>query len=123
MGTKRTMISLPDDLKDRMEAAGTKVNWSAVARKAFEATLAEVQKPDWSEVSIQLFEDERAGHHTPMHQFVEDVNLSLSGFMAECKEARHDDPQFRNWYQEMRNAAHDVCIALEHLEHVTARYK
>lgn len=123
MGTKRTMISLPDDLKERMEKSGAKVNWSAVARQAFEATLAEVEKPSWSEVSIQLFEEECAGDVVSMDQFVEDNSLALSMFMTNCKDGRHDDPQFRNWYQEMRDAAHETYVALENLQSVTNRYK
>ena len=61
MGTKRTMISLPDDLKERMEKAGSNINWSAIARQAFEETLSRIERPRWREVSIQLFENELAG--------------------------------------------------------------
>jgi hypothetical protein len=44
MGEKvyRTTISIPQDLKKRMEAVADQVNWSAVAARAFEAKLAEV---------------------------------------------------------------------------------
>ena len=122
MGTKRTMISLPADLKERMEKSGDKVNWSAVARKAFEDTLAEVEQPCWSEVEIQVFNEELAGDVISMDQFVEDNNMALGCFMTNCKEGRHGDPQFRNWYQEMRMAAHEACMALENLQTVANRY-
>ncbi|HEY5789574.1 MAG TPA: hypothetical protein VIX81_03055 [Gammaproteobacteria bacterium] len=38
----RTTISLPDDLKRRMEAVEERVNWSAVATEAFAAKLHEL---------------------------------------------------------------------------------
>jgi hypothetical protein len=38
----RTTISIPIDLKRRMDAAGRGVNWSAVAARAFEVELAEI---------------------------------------------------------------------------------
>src|SRR5262245_57540294 len=38
----RTTISVPLDLKKRMDAAGAGVNWSAVACRAFEVELAEI---------------------------------------------------------------------------------
>ncbi len=40
----RTTISVPSDLKTRMEEAGDSINWSAVACRAFEQTLAEITK-------------------------------------------------------------------------------
>src|SRR5262245_47766624 len=40
--TYRTTISIPLDLKARMDAAGEQVNWSAVAARAFEEKLAEL---------------------------------------------------------------------------------
>ncbi len=117
------MISLPDDLKERMEKMGANINWSAVARKAFEEVMADVKKPSWFEVGIQLFEEECAGEDVSMDQFVQDNNLALGLFMVNCKEGRHDDPQFRNWYQEMRLAAHEASVALENLQTVASRYK
>jgi hypothetical protein len=39
----RTSISIPAELKDRMESAPVRVNWSAVAARAFEAELAAVE--------------------------------------------------------------------------------
>lgn len=44
LGYTRTTISVPLELKRRMEAAGTRVNWSAVACDAFAAKLAELSK-------------------------------------------------------------------------------
>src|SRR5260370_8114024 len=38
----RTTITIPSDLKARMDAIGEEVNWSAVASRAFEARLAEI---------------------------------------------------------------------------------
>ncbi len=40
----RTTISVPADLKARMEAVEESVNWSAIACRAFEQTLAEITK-------------------------------------------------------------------------------
>lgn len=40
----RMTISVPNDLKDRMEATGEDVSWSAVACAAFEVKLAEIIK-------------------------------------------------------------------------------
>ena len=40
-GYARTTITIPRDLKDRMESAGARVNWSAVASEAFENWLSE----------------------------------------------------------------------------------
>lgn len=40
----RMTISVPNELKGRMEAAGEDVSWSAVACAAFEAKLAEIIK-------------------------------------------------------------------------------
>ena len=123
MNTRRTMISLPQDLKERMEKAGGKVNWSAVARRAFEQMLDEVEKPSWSEVTIQLHEKGLAGEIVSIDQFVEDTIATLGFFMTQCKEGRHDDPPFRNWYQEMRQGAHEAAMALENLQAIANRYK
>ena len=38
----RTTISLPDDLKERMDAVKEPVNWSQVAARAFETRLGEI---------------------------------------------------------------------------------
>lgn len=38
----RTTISVPDDLKERMEAVEEPVNWSEVAQRAFEVKLGQV---------------------------------------------------------------------------------
>src|SRR5262245_6618214 len=44
MGDKiyRTTISIPQGLKDRMDAVGEQVNWSAVAARAFEEKVLEI---------------------------------------------------------------------------------
>src|SRR5262249_27023394 len=42
-GVVRTNISLPRELKARMDAAPSSVNWSAVAAQAFEAKLLELE--------------------------------------------------------------------------------
>jgi hypothetical protein len=39
----RTTISIPDDLKEQMDAIGDRVNWSAVAAQAFRAKVFEIQ--------------------------------------------------------------------------------
>jgi post-segregation antitoxin (ccd killing protein) len=55
--TTRTTISVPRDLKDRMDAVGVAVNWSAVACRAFERRVAEIEKrkaEDWREMSLAL---------------------------------------------------------------------
>jgi hypothetical protein len=41
-GPFRTTISVPADLKKRMDAATEQINWSAVACRAFEQRLAEI---------------------------------------------------------------------------------
>src|SRR4051794_7369221 len=45
MGSKvyRTTISIPQDLKEQMDAVKDQVNWSAVAARAFQAKLFEIQ--------------------------------------------------------------------------------
>ena len=40
----RTTISVPSELKARMDAVDESVNWSAVACQAFELKLAEITK-------------------------------------------------------------------------------
>ncbi len=42
-GATRTNISLPRELKARMDQVKEPVNWSAVAGKAFEAKLLELE--------------------------------------------------------------------------------
>lgn len=39
----RTTISIPDALKDRMNAVTERVNWSAVASAAFENEIAKIE--------------------------------------------------------------------------------
>lgn len=123
MGTVRTMISLPAELKKRMDKLGGNVNWSAVARQAIEDTLAKVGKPAWSEVELQEFHNDCAGDVVPLHQYIEDVNTTLGCFATSCKDGRHDDPAFRDWYQAMRDAASHAMTALEQLQEVAAKYK
>lgn len=43
-GMARMNISVPDDLKARMDAAAEAVNWSGVASRAFELELGEIAK-------------------------------------------------------------------------------
>jgi hypothetical protein len=56
--SKRTTISIPPDLKARMDAVDEPVNWSAIACQAFEAKLAEITKRrgamDMKEVAMRL---------------------------------------------------------------------
>jgi hypothetical protein len=56
--THRTTITLPHDLKKRMDAANEQVNWSATAAAAFEAKLLEIESrkdvKDMSEVVERL---------------------------------------------------------------------
>jgi hypothetical protein len=42
MGSFRTTITVPQDLKERMDAVQVDVNWSAVAARAFEEKLVEI---------------------------------------------------------------------------------
>ena len=49
--TARMNISLPDDLKTRMDALAQPVNWSGVAARAYEAKLEELA-PASSELSL-----------------------------------------------------------------------
>jgi hypothetical protein len=42
MRSFRTTITIPQDLKERMDALEVEVNWSAVAARAFEEKLAEI---------------------------------------------------------------------------------
>lgn len=48
----RTTITIPGELKARMEAVGSRVNWSAVASQAFENRLSEIelQEPPMPEI-------------------------------------------------------------------------
>src|SRR5262245_37714343 len=39
----RTTISIPEDLKEQMDAIGDGVNWSAIAARAFQAKVFEMQ--------------------------------------------------------------------------------
>ena len=54
----RMNISVPDDVKSRMDAAEEPVNWSAVASRAFEIELGEIakrkQEKDMSDVIARL---------------------------------------------------------------------
>ena len=54
----RTTISLPDELKARMDAVGEPVNWSAEAAKCFERLLGEIaarkKEKDMSDVIARL---------------------------------------------------------------------
>jgi hypothetical protein len=42
MGKHRTTITIPQDLKARMDSIGESINWSAVACRAFEQELAKI---------------------------------------------------------------------------------
>lgn len=54
----RTTISLPDDLKAEMDAAGAAVNWSAEAAKCFRVVLGRIaserEKKDMTDVIARL---------------------------------------------------------------------
>jgi hypothetical protein len=64
----RMTISLPDGLKDRMDAVMEPGNWSAVASRAFEIELGEVAKrkreKDMSDVIQRLRADKLGGQDT-----------------------------------------------------------
>lgn len=44
----RTTITIPGELKARMERVGSRVNWSAVASQAFESQLSELEEKELS---------------------------------------------------------------------------
>jgi hypothetical protein len=54
MMAHRMNISIPDDLKTRMDAHGGAVNWSRVAADAFERTLAVDQTQDVSNLVEEI---------------------------------------------------------------------
>lgn len=115
------MISLPTDLKKRMEKSGQNVNWSAVARQAFEDTLAAVNQGS-REVHIQVFESETAGAHVPINEYIDDVSLTLAHFMSAMREGRREKYPIGEWHQDMRIAAHEVNEALKNLQETCNRF-
>ncbi len=123
MGTVRTMISLPSELKERMDSIKGDVNWSAVAREAIEQTLAKVEKPAWSEVELQEYRNGGAGDIVLLKQYLEDINATLGVFATSCKDGRHSDPAFRDWYQGMRDRASRAMTALEELQRFATKYE
>src|SRR5688572_30579385 len=42
----RTTITIPGELKARMEEVGSRVNWSAIASQAFEFRLSELEQKE-----------------------------------------------------------------------------
>jgi hypothetical protein len=60
----RTTITVPADLKLRMDAVKEEINWSALAASAFEAKLAEIAKKMEKKKMINYFE-EKAGQIDP----------------------------------------------------------
>jgi hypothetical protein len=53
----RTTITVPADLKRRMDAVKEEVNWSALAASAFEAKLAEIAKKKEIKKMVNYFEE------------------------------------------------------------------
>src|SRR5437879_3439244 len=53
----RTTITVPADLKRRMDAVDEEINWSALAASAFEAKLAEIAKKKELKKMVNYFEE------------------------------------------------------------------
>jgi hypothetical protein len=64
----RTTISVPPDLKERMDSVQESVNWSALACRAFEDKLAEIavhkEKKDMSDIVTRLRASKRQAEDT-----------------------------------------------------------
>jgi hypothetical protein len=59
-GSFRTTISVPQDLKRRMDAVKEPVNWSAIACRAFEEKLAEIATKKEEKTMIAIIQRLRA---------------------------------------------------------------
>ncbi len=55
-GTSRTSVSLPPETKERMDQVGDSVNWSSVARNAFEAKLADIASKKEKKIMPEVVE-------------------------------------------------------------------
>jgi hypothetical protein len=51
--TTRTSVSVPCDLKRRMEAIGSDINWSNVACEAFERKISELEGVDIQKIDAK----------------------------------------------------------------------
>lgn len=69
--TSRTSISLPDDLKRRMDAVGARVNWSKVACLAFEQKLADIALSERKHKMKDVIQRLRASKATGEHEALE----------------------------------------------------
>jgi hypothetical protein len=87
----RTTISVPKDLKARMDAAGGEVNWSAVAVRAFEERLAEIaskkQEQTMDDVIQRLRASKMRGDDEAYRQG-EEAGRSWAGRYAEAHELK-----------------------------------
>jgi hypothetical protein len=81
------------------------------------------KKPEWITPAIQSFRDGISQEEgQSVTAWVHDAQLILGSLTQNCKEYRHDDPDFREWYTEIRNAASDVSVALDKLKEVVEKY-
>jgi hypothetical protein len=75
----RISVSVPDEMKDRMDALGDRVNWSEAARSAFEREMTAATMPD----------------DPDLEQVIERLRASKSDFAVEwIRRAREDG---RDW--------------------------
>lgn len=119
----RITFSLPTDLTQQMARVGSSVNWSAVVGQAIIEALSSTTKPNWSELSVQLWHNGSAGTVGPLDQFISDTSTSLGGLVTACKEARHDDTASADFYTEVRTAASAVIELLDNLQAVANKHK
>ena len=74
-------------------------------------------------LGIQLWKDGLATQDVPtVAQWSADAIEALCNYMSNCKEAWHDDPDFADWYGELRCDAGGVIQALEQLQKTVQKY-
>lgn len=112
-GSKMRMnISVPDDLKNRMNKTGENVNWSAEACRAFEDKLAELaakkERKTMADVITRLRASKRK---TDDRSVVEGraMGREWAGERAEAKELETLESTFSNsdsWYDQNESSAY-----------------
>lgn len=74
-------------------------------------------RPEWAVPCLQFWSNGIcAGDGQDVVGWCIDRQSELGGLIGNAREGRHDDPAFREWYQEIKIAA---CAVHEHLENLS----
>jgi hypothetical protein len=109
----RTTISIPDDLKKRMDRVKEPVNWSAIAKEAFELKLGDLARNRKEKTMDNVVERLRASKIQRVNTITKEGQQAGAEWAKDTAEfdelERIDEVNTNEWFNGIPNAPYGWC--------------